>query len=112
MTPKRLVLYYFHGNDRTPRFQNNCTSGSQQCPTKYSYKPEFIKIVRSALTFGTGAKIKSLLNYVHATGHKKIYDMETALDLETNGFCPYLTESLAPQQTVMFCGCECFRFPQ
>ena len=53
-----------------------------------------------------------LLNYIHATGQKNIYDIKIALDVETNGCCPYLTESLAPQQSVMFCGCECFRFPQ
>jgi len=53
-----------------------------------------------------------LLNYIHVTGQINIYDIKIALDVQTNGFRPYPTETLAPQKSVMFCGCECFRFPQ
>ena len=42
-----------------------------------------------------------LLSYIHATGQKNMYDIKIAFYVETNGLRPYLTESLAPQKSVI-----------
>jgi hypothetical protein len=59
MPAKRPVLYYFHGIHRKPASKSPVPQTVNNAQHNILTNQNFIKIVSSALIFGTGAKIKS-----------------------------------------------------